>query len=295
MTETRQEPTLFAAGHVRRPPPPRPRSANPIAFILLLAVVLAGVAWFWFGRPAQEVDPTAIPQAEVARPTSPAVVDRPPELLPAEPGSVLPASGILGALDQFLGREAVLRFLVTTDFPRKAVATLDNLGREHAPVAAWPVVPAPGRFLADGDGASAVVSIENADRYRPFVAFIDSIDTAGAVDLYRRMYPVLQQAYRELGFGDRSLHSRLFEVINLLLATPEPVQTPRVTLTQVKGPVPSTQPWTRYEYEDPAFQRLTAGQKILLRVGPENRRVLKAKLEEIRRELLRASAGAMRP
>ena len=56
------------------------------------------------------------------------------------------------------------------------------------------------------------------------------------------------------------------------------------------GPIASTQPWVRYELADPAYQSLSAGQKILLRVGPSNEQRLKAKLTELRRELLARSA-----
>ncbi|RYY49313.1 MAG: DUF3014 domain-containing protein, partial [Comamonadaceae bacterium] len=214
---------------------------------------------------------------------------------PTPPAEPLAAQDISSALMQLLGRDAALRFLELTGFPRRAVATLDNLARDHAPVMAWPVVPTPGRFSVAGDPASATLAPDNAQRYAAFVRFVDGIDPKQAVDVYRRMYPVLQREYRDLGFTDRTLHTRLFEVINLLLATPEPAQPPRLTLVQVNGPVPSTQPWTRYEFEDPALQRLTAGQKMMLRVGPEHRRVLKAKLEAIRQELLRTSTSAARP
>lgn len=131
-------------------------------------------------------------------------------------------------------------------------------------------------------------------RYWPFVGFIDSIDARRAVDLYRRMYPVLQQAYVELGLANRPLHARVLEVIDHLLATPETLQPPRITITEVKGPIPSSQPWTRYQFADPALERLSSGQKILLRVGPENRKVLMGKLEQFRRELRLASAPASR-
>ena len=278
---------------MREPAPRRPSQSGPWIILLLVALALAGLAWFWFDRSRQQSRPA--PTEVASQPAEPPVADKPPTELQPAPAEVLPANEFAGALEQFFGRDRVLRFLMTTDFPRKAVATMDNLGREHAPVAAWPVVPTPGRFQTDGAGPSAAVAAQNAGRYRPFVAFVESIDSAGAVNLYRRMYPVLQQAYRDLGFSDRSLHTRLFEVINLLLATPEPAQPPKVTLTEVKGPIPSTQPWTRYEYADPEFQQLTSGQKILLRVGPENRQVLKAKLREIRDELLRASTEATRP
>jgi len=83
-------------------------------------------------------------------------------------------------------------------------------------------------------------------------------------------------------------------VIDLLLATPEPAQAPEVALTEVKGPYASTQPWTRYEFVDPQWQSLAAGQKMLLRMGPDNRLRLKAKLREIRAALLGPQAAAPR-
>jgi hypothetical protein len=60
----------------------------------------------------------------------------------------------------------------------------------------------------------------------------------------------------------------------------------KLELTDVKGPIPSERPWVRYQYADPSLESLSAGQKILLRVGPVNGRRLKAKLAEIRAELL---------
>jgi len=79
------------------------------------------------------------------------------------------------------------------------------------------------------------------------------------------------------------------EVIDHLLATPEPPPSgPLMQLTEVKGSVPSTQPWLRYEFADPELQSLSAGQRIMLRVGPAHRQALKAKLSELRKLVARA-------
>jgi hypothetical protein len=45
--------------------------------------------------------------------------------------------------------------------------------------------------------------------------------------------------------------------------------------------------WSRpstilYEYEDAALERLSSGQKLLLRMGPAHARTVKAKLRELR-------------
>lgn len=278
-------------GRARR----RTRSATPL-LVALLALAAAGAGWYWMTQRDTAKVVEAPPAAQAAaQPAPEAVPAPPPELQPPAADEVVKAEDVDAALTQLLGRDAVLKFLEATDFPRRFVATLDNLGREHAPVAVWPVQPAPGRFLVQGSEGSQVLAAENALRYGPFVAFAGSVNAAQAVALYRRMYPVLEQAYRDLGFTKGSLHARMFEVVDLLLATPEPAQPPRLTLTEVKGPIASSRPWTRYEFADPGLQRLSAGQKMLLRMGPDNRKVLKAKLQELRQELLRVSIEPAKP
>jgi hypothetical protein len=212
----------------------------------------------------------------------PVAVEEPP-LQPQE----IPA-----ALDGLLGTKAAATFLQADGFARRFAATVDSLGREHAPSSTWPVLPTPGRFLVAERPDGTVIAPENAARYTPLVLLAGTIDVRAAVRLYRRMYPLLQQAYRELGFGDRYLNDRVIDVIDLLLATPDAPEAPRVELLPVKGPVPSLQPWVRYQFVDPELEGLVAGQKILVRVGPVNQRRLKSRLAELRRELTAPGASA---
>lgn len=300
MTDDRLEPTFSSSGPARVQPPRRQGSAAPTAAVIVLAALIAAGGWYAWSRfgaitpgKAASAPPVAasVPQpAPEAQPAS-----QPPALVPAAAEDPVKAEDIASALTRMLGRDAVLKFLETTDFPRRFVATLDSLGREQAPQSVWPVRPTPGRFLTAGEGDKTTVAADNGLRYAPFVAFVGSVNAAQAVDLYQRMYPVLERAYRDLGFPDRPLNARVFEVIDLLLATPEPTQPLQVTLTEVKGPIAAPRPWTRYEYDDPRFQRLAAGQKMLLRMGPDNRKVLKAKLRQLRQELLQVSTEPARP
>ena len=47
-----------------------------------------------------------------------------------------------------------------------------------------------------------------------------------------------------------------------------------------------------YLYEDPALEAATAGQKILLRMGTDNRSKLMAKLTEIRAQIATGPRGS---
>jgi len=59
----------------------------------------------------------------------------------------------------------------------------------------------------------------------------------------------------------------------------------------VRGQIQSEQPWVRYEFEDPQLEALSAGQKILVRMGPSNARQVKAKLRELRAAIATIPAG----
>lgn len=190
------------------------------------------------------------------------------------------------ALTDLLGRQAVTTFFQLDDFPRRFVATVDNLGRAHAPPMSWPIHPTPDRFTVEQREGGPVMAADNSLRYTPLVLLAERISATQAVDHYLRIYPLLQQAYEELGYPKRYFNDRLIAVMDQLLATPDAAYPLKVQLTEVKGSVASVQPWVRYELADPALQALAAGQKMLLRTGPENQRRLKARLSAIRQELL---------
>jgi hypothetical protein len=279
-----------------RPQPPREGAAGIV--LVLAGLLIAGVvaAWLWRSQRSGPEE-VAVVAPEPDRTTQPAAtpasaVKHP---LPDAAQQPLAAEEVPAALSDLLGAKAVTSFLRTDGFARRVAASIDSLGRTHSPSAAWPVLTTPGRFTVEERPDGPVIAAENAERYTPFVLLAGTLDVPRAVGLYRRMYPLLQQAYRELGFGDRYLNDRVVEVIDLLLATPEPESPPRLQLTEVKGPVPSTQPWVRYQFADPELESLAAGQKILLRMGPVNERRLKAKLLEIRAQILSGSTPALAP
>jgi DUF3014 family protein len=263
------------------------------ALIAVAVVALIGVAAWWRSErlgppttsaPPQEVAPP-LPAAEKPGGAEPSV-QHPVETSEAVP---LAAADLTAALVELLGRRAVASFVQTDDFPRRVAATVDNLGRTHAPVTMWPVNPTSGKFTVEESNRDTIIASDNSARYTPFVLLVETVDVGRAVSLYKRMYPLLQQAYEELGFPKRYFNDRLVEVIDVLLATPAADYPLAVQLVEVKGPIPSLRPWVRYEFVDSSLESLTAGQKILLRVGPVNQRRLKSKLAEIRQAIAKTA------
>lgn len=289
------------------------KSTSGWLIVLVLALLAAGAYLWWHNRalPPPEVVEVAAPAAvasgavEQAPPATPVpvepaikypveAIDPAPAASPALPALAEANSFVTDALTNLLGRKQVLTFLQLDGFVRRTVATVDNLSRQHAPPLMWPVNPTPGKFTTlAGEGnytaGETAISPDNGLRYTPFVLFVEAINTAQAVKLYARLYPLFQQAYVELGYPKGYFNDRLVAVIDHLLAAPVPTEPLKVSLTEVRGPLKPVRPWVTYEFTDPALNALSAGQKILLRMGPVNERRMKAKLADIRRLVVGAA------
>jgi hypothetical protein len=261
-----------------------------VAAATAAGVLAAAAYWWWWGRVAPQAPPPMIEAAAPAAEPPPVAPVAAVEIAASEPSAVQPpleATALGPALADLLGADAAKRWLRTDDFARRFVATVDNLARPHAASMLWPVDPTAGRFTVIEREGRTMVSPDNRLRYLPVVQLVERLDSAATVTLYVRMLPLLQRAYEDLGYPGRRFHTRLLQVIDHLLAAPAAPEWIEVQLTQVRGPIPSERPWVRYEFADPALESASAGHKIMVRVGAENQRRLKAKLNELRAELLR--------
>lgn len=260
---------------------PEERSLFPwIAGVVAIGIV-AGIAYYVF-QPARETPPvpTGLSQPAPAPPAPEPAVRNP---LPQPETMSLPTlensdSLMRESLAGLFGRKAFADFFVTTQLVRKIVATVDNLPRRLAPRRMMPIEPVAGAFATAGAGDAPTLDPANAARYAPYVRALQAVPSAGLVALYVRTYPLFQRAYEELGFPGRYFNDRLLEAIEDLLAAPEP--TPPIALQRPK---------VLYEFADAELEARSAGQKILIRMGAENARHVKAKLRELRSELAAAS------
>lgn len=174
-----------------------------------------------------------------------------------------------------LGERPIGDLVISRDIARRIVATVDNLPRQKASTQLMPL-KAPARQLAiNRKGERLTLSPANYARYTPYVKLAQAVDMQRLVALYVRFYPLFQQAYEELGYPKKYFNDRAVEAIDDLLAAPE-----------VDGPVALVQPKVVYEFADPELEELSAGQKLLIRIGPQNAAAIKAKLRELRRELV---------
>ncbi len=252
-----------------------PRRFNPwIAVAAIAAVAWIGAFSFrWVFQPVIEPAPNTTPL--VQEPSSDRPVPTTPAgrlLDPARAAASLPKlensdSMMRDRLAELVGRQPFADYFIAADIVRRIVATVDNLPRATAPRRVMPLHAVPGAFTPDA---------ANYARYAPYVRVFEALDAHALVEAYVRAYPLFQRAYEELGFPGKYFNDRLLEAIDDLIATPDPATA-----------LEFTRPRVLYEFADPDLETRSAGQKMLLRMGRENAARVKAKLGEIRRELVR--------
>ncbi len=256
-----------------------------IGFVVI-GVIIA-IAYWQFYRPEQQTPVQVVTPPPVSEPQTKPVVQHPvtaeqEELKAAEPiidleqplpelkQSDTPMAEILARLftDQKLSR-----FVILEHFIERFVVMVDNLPRPQLPTTHRPLKKTPGEFLANGERDQLTIDPANYQRYTPLVKMLAALDTQQVVAIYKRLYPLFQEAYEGLGYPDAYFNDRLIEVIDHLLTTP-----------QVSGPVYLVQPKALYLYADPALEALSAGRKILIRSGPKNATQIKTILHKYRKE-----------
>jgi hypothetical protein len=254
------------------------------AVVLLLAAIVGLVLRERLQTIAPPVAATP-PPAAVPAPVPAPAASEPAIRYPIEAASAPAAApaDVEHVLAEVFGAKPVRSLFQPQDFARRFVATVDNLGRSQATPQLWPVNPVAGRFIVERRGDAQVLGADNAQRYTPYVMLLENVDMSALAAAYTRLYPLFQQAYEELGFPGRYFNDRLVQVIDLLLATPIPEAAPKMHLPAIAGTEQPQRPWVLYEFDDPALQSLSAGQRMLLRMGPVNERRVKARLAEFRR------------
>lgn len=274
---------------------PRQSSSGPLFGIIVVVVAVAAAAFYFLRDDApsgsQTVStPVAVaPQAQVtssvASSIAPIVEYQPPVPVVEEeplPGLNDSDASVLAALQQLRG-EGLLQLLVPQELVRKFVLAVNNLAEgkvihEYRPVISPSPPFAVETFAVTVDGNAVDqerIAAANYQRYEPYVTTLALIDSDAAVAVYRRFYPLLEEAFRELGLKKPNFHSVMVAAIDNLLAAPE-----------ANGDLLLVRPKVFYQYADPALEQLPQTHKLMLRMGPENARSVKASLRQLRARLV---------
>jgi len=261
-------------------PVEEPRIPKAVWYVVPVVVLGAGLGGYLYYQKSRAEPPPPVAQT-TPRP-APASDAGPPAIahpIPGDSDAAQPALPPINESDvplhdslaKIANPTALDQLLVPENLVRNIVVTVDNLPRSKTAVERRPIKATPGAAVVVTSGDDITLGEENYARYAPFMSLVQSTDAKRLSTLYFHYYPLFQEAYENLGYPDKYFNDRLVEVIDHLLATPTPT-----------GPVKLTQPRVFYEYADPALEQLSAGQKVLIRMGNGNAAQLKKKLREFR-------------
>ena len=257
--------------------------------ILLLILLFVGAAWYSLTKEPEPVHELIQPEPPPAAPVTweglkemqpDAVVEgyfEPEPVIEPDPLPTLDQSDaeITQDLAGVLGTDATTEYLVRDQTISRLVATIDSLTSRQVPPMINPVKATEDKFIFETEGEMVVLSPQNFARYNAYVSLMQNSDSDALIAIYHHYTPLFQTAWEENG-GEGPFNDRLLEVIDQLLETPD-----------VSEPIHLTRYEAVYLFEEPELEALSAGQKILLRMGRVNAELVKEKLAEIRAGLMR--------
>lgn len=239
-----------------------------IALGAALIAVVAGVIYFAFQSdnkphvPATESDMTApapAPASGISLPT----LEVSDGFIRADAAALSPHKTFAEWLkqDDLIARfAAAMHILSQGQIPRDSLSAL-------APRNKFSVINKNGKLTTDPRAYA---------RYDAVADTVESIDASGAVKLFHKFKPLIDDVYQGLASKDAGTQEAVLRAIDGLLQVP--AQEGDIQLKEGKKGL-------TYVYADPSLEKLTPAQKQLLRMGPKNTAKIQAKLREIKAAL----------
>lgn len=272
------------------------RSFTP--YLIIAAVLLVGVlaVAFWPSPEAPPVEPEPVvalpepepePEPEVFAPAPPPpvleleatdTVDDLPEPMEIEPEPLDTSDvAVRSALMDISGseQEEANRILVSDSLLQRFVVTTTNLADHEMAPNHQLLAPPQQSFRVYSQAGKQWIDAASYKRYTPYVNLLEGFDTDALLALYQTYKQDIQAKYDEIGDPGRDFDRVFVQAIDHLLDTPE-----------VPVPVEVYTDSVMYKYADERLQNLDEPQKQLLRTGPDNMRRIKAKLRELKVQLL---------
>ncbi|KFZ30445.1 hypothetical protein IDSA_10310 [Pseudidiomarina salinarum] len=255
--------------------------------VIVIAIAVAVIAWLWQQQdttpePTPEPAETVVTQSEPPTPSEPqpdveviTEAEEPLEEIP-EPAPDLPEleNSTDEVMEDLRAAEQNVEPIQSERLIRDAVVFVDNL-RNGLVVRDNALLPAPkSRFRVLEQNEKIYIDPRSYDRYNSTVDWFVSLDTGVLVNLFNYYQPLAEEALGEIGYPDAAPDEVLLEAINLLLDTPSAGTVIELTDDDVM-----------YKFADPSLESLPPAQKQMLRLGPDNMRRVKLKLESLKQEL----------
>ena len=259
-------------------------SAAQAGIIVVLLLVIAGGVVLLTGiwPPAEEPAPTvtapppAPPPAPVVAdieepappppPPPPEVVREPLPRLEESDDAVRDAVGDipLGTIGQ--------QYLIPGNIIERSASLIYLMAQGDVPYKLLPVSRPKAAFPISDDGTQVVTDPAGFERYDAMTQWLQGLDLAALLSSLESFIPLFREAWSYYGEDPAAFDMAVVTMLDLVIATPE------INLSEARL-IRREAVWI---FEDPAIEGLSPIQKQVLRMGPANAEIVKAKAAEAR-------------
>lgn len=162
---------------------------------------------------------------------------------------------------------------------RKAIFSINDMAQGlRPPVKRLREISFTEPFSVDEEEGRKYISALAYHRYDRLAQAINSIDEQGLVALYKKYLPLFQTVFAEFSYP------AYYQVLDSIkAATGKIIQAPVIT-----GKIEVIRPTVRYKFADPKLEKLSALDKQMLRMGPDNTQLIQNKLRGLIEALIAA-------
>ena len=259
-------------------------SAAHAALIVVLLLVIAGGVVLLTGiwPPEEEPAPTvtAPPPEPLPAPVVTEIEEPAPEPPPLPPEPVEEPLPRLEESDDAV-RDAVgdiplgtagQQYLMPGNIIERSASLIYLMAQGDVPYKLLPVSRPKATFPIRDDGTQVVTDPAGFERYDALTQWLQSLDLESLLSSLEWFIPLFIEAWSYYGEDPAAFDMAVVIALDLVIATPE------IDLSEAR----LTRKEAVWIFEDPAIEGLAPIQKQVLRMGPENAKILKAKAAEMR-------------
>jgi len=256
------------------------RSGNqpigPIFGVITIAIVAGFVSFFFFAGEQPFKEPTLRVEVTAPPTLAPSTLEEAAHEGEEIVVPLLDASNtvVRDLLASLTSHPAFAAWLILDDLIRLFVVVVENVANGDNPAEHLPPLRPTQRFRTTGESPQLGFDPATHDRYNIHAEIVTAIDPAGAAEIYHRFYPLIVEAYAELGYPDSGFNNTVLRAVRNLL------ETPGLERNAILGPRPAG-----FEFLDKELKDLLPAQKQFLGMGPRNVRAIQASLQDIIREI----------
>jgi len=251
-----------------------------VVLLLVIAVGMVLLTGIW--PPEEESAPTvtAPPLAPPPSPVAAEIEDPTPQPPPPPPAPVeepLPRleesdDAVRDALGDIPLGTAGQQYLTPSNIIERSASVVYLMAQGDVPYKLVPVSRPKAAFPFKDDGTRVVIDPAGFERYDSLTQWLGSLDLESLLSSLEWFIPLFREAWSYYGEDPAAFDMAVVMMLDFLIATPE------IDLSEAQL-IRREAVWI---FEDPAIEGLAPIQKLMLRMGPENAEILKAKASEAR-------------